>query len=141
MDDPKGIRSLGRDGVLRRLNGARDTVLDYVQLSARHLEEFTKRFPPEAREIWAGVDGRSVISDAQLWAVPDDIVKRSPEALMSKPKERSLLEERDPRCRAFTCEDDDECKKKHSCAACDEIYECFGGPTGCVRSGRCDDTL
>lgn len=46
---------LGLDGVLRRLNVAQDTVLDYVQLSASHITEFTKDYQPAARELWAGV--------------------------------------------------------------------------------------
>jgi hypothetical protein len=36
---------LGRDGVLRRINSARDTVVDYVQLFTDHIAEFTKAYP------------------------------------------------------------------------------------------------
>lgn len=133
---------LGLDGVLRRVNGARDTVIDYVQLSASHVAEFTKRYPPEARWMWAGVDGRAVVVDAELWAVPDDFLPRDPIGMTSKPKKKkSLLEADAPECRNYPCEDSQECMDEYNCAECDEYYECVGGPTGCLRTTRCDDTL
>ena len=133
---------LGRDGVLRRLNSARDTVVDYVQLSADHIAEFTKRYPVEARGMWAGIDGRAVTADAQLWAVPDDVIPRGPTATTPKPKtKKSLLEVAAAECRSYACEDSDECVNEYNCAECDVFYECPGGPTGCLRALRCDDTL
>ncbi|CAO2658183.1 Nn.00g059060.m01.CDS01 [Neocucurbitaria sp. VM-36] len=36
----KGIDDLGRDGVLRSLNPAHDTVIDYVQLSEGQIAQF-----------------------------------------------------------------------------------------------------
>jgi hypothetical protein len=35
-----GIEDLGRDGVLRSLNPAYDTVIDYVQLSERQIVQY-----------------------------------------------------------------------------------------------------
>jgi hypothetical protein len=40
---------LGRDGVLRNLNKARDTIIDYVQLSKDQVAEYTKLYMPEFR--------------------------------------------------------------------------------------------
>lgn len=141
--DGPGIRMLGRDGVLRRLNGARETVVDYVPLSASHIAEFTKRYPAEARDMWAGIDGRAVMDEAQLWTVPDDILPRDPTAMTSNLNvKKALFEEVEAMaCRNYACEDDDECQHEYNCAECDVFYECFGGPTGCSRVTRCDDTL
>jgi hypothetical protein len=133
---------LGRDGVLRRFNAARDTVVDSVQLSASHITEFTKSYPPEAQELWAGVDGRAVTNEAQLWAVPDDVLPLEPSAMMSKPNdEGSLLTVAVQECRRYSCVDPDECQAEYNCAECDIFYECPGGPFGCSRYKRCDDTL
>ena len=38
--DGAGVRMLGRDGVLRRLNSARTEVVGYVRLNVHHVEEF-----------------------------------------------------------------------------------------------------
>ena len=137
-----GIRTLGRDGVLRRLNSAQDTVTDYVQLSSSHIAEFTERYSPETRSLWAGIDGRAVTDDAKLWAVPDDVMPRDPTAMTPKPtEETSQLEGPAVECRRYACESAEDCQHEYGCAECDEYYECVGGPTGCVRATRCDDTL
>lgn len=39
-----GVTHLGDDGVLRSLNAARDTVIDYVQLSKRQIAEFLAKY-------------------------------------------------------------------------------------------------
>lgn len=133
---------LGQDGVLRRLNPAHDTVMDYVQLSPRHLAEYVAKYPPEAREMWAGIDGRAVTSEAQLWAVPNDVMPRDPSALVTVPHTSSLLKKQENNCRMWTCTEDDECKAEHpGCNSCDEYYECVGGSGSCSRLVRCDDTL
>jgi hypothetical protein len=133
---------LGRDGVLRRLNAAHDTVVDYVQLSPRHLSDYTAEYPPEAREMWADIDDRAVTSEAQLWAVPDDVVPREPNTLVSVPHTSSLLQRQENPCRLYPCEEDDECQAEHpGCNSCDIYYECIGGSGSCTRYNRCDDTL
>ena len=133
---------LGRDGVLRRFNSAYDTVGDYAQFSADHIAEYIKAFPQEAQEMWAGVDGRAVTNDAQLWAVPDDVVPRQSSVMVTKPKrDDSLFETTAQNCRLWPCEDDEQCRAEYNCAACNEYYECVGGPTGCSRLTRCDDIL
>ncbi|KAJ4362886.1 hypothetical protein N0V83_010003 [Neocucurbitaria cava] len=140
MADRSGIRTLGRDGVLRRLNNARDAVTDYVQLSATQIAEFTERYSPATREIWAGVDGRAVTDESQLWHVPDDILPINPTAMTPKPK-TSMLEVSALDCRKYACETPEECQHEYNCAECDHYYECVGGPTGCLSATRCDDTL
>lgn len=39
-----GVTHLGEDGVLRSLNAARDTVVDYVQLSEHQIAEFLAKY-------------------------------------------------------------------------------------------------
>jgi hypothetical protein len=41
---------LGRDGVLRSLNKARNTVVDYVKLSKDQVTEYTKLYFPLASQ-------------------------------------------------------------------------------------------
>ena len=130
---------LGRDGVLRRLNDARDAVVDHVQLSPDHIAEYTKRFPSEARELWAGVDGRAVTAEEQLWAVPEDVPPRNPSVAMSK-KESSPLEKRID-CTAYPCETSQECQDEYPpCQECDVYsYDCYA--SGCNRVLRCMNTI
>jgi hypothetical protein len=142
--DGPGVRVLGRDGVLRRLNSARTEVVDYVQLSARHVEEFTTwKYPVEQRDAWVGVDGRAVTNEAHLWAVPDHIIPRDPSTMVSKPKYKKILERQDPvNCRNFPCDEDGECQAEHPpCQECEPLQECVGGPTGCLVQYLCDNTL
>jgi hypothetical protein len=47
---------LGRDGVLRSLNKARNTVVDYVKLSKDQVTEYTKLyFPLASQELYIDV--------------------------------------------------------------------------------------
>jgi hypothetical protein len=39
-----GVTHLGENGVLRSLNAARDTVVDYVQFKERQIEEYLARY-------------------------------------------------------------------------------------------------
>jgi hypothetical protein len=39
-----GVTHLGKDGVLRSLNAARDTVIDYAQLSEHQIAEFLAKY-------------------------------------------------------------------------------------------------
>jgi hypothetical protein len=92
--------------------------------------------------MWAGVDWRAVTNDAQLWAVPDDVTPRQSSAMMSKPERDDLLLEIPAQeCRRYACDDPDMCQAQYNCAECDVFYECVGGPMGCSRYLRCDDTL
>jgi hypothetical protein len=51
-----GVMVLGRDGVLRSLNKARNTVVDYVKLSKDQVTEYTKLyFPPASQELYIDV--------------------------------------------------------------------------------------
>jgi hypothetical protein len=50
-----GITVLGRDRVLRNLNKARNTVVDYVQLSKDQVAEFTKLYMPESQGLYDDV--------------------------------------------------------------------------------------
>jgi hypothetical protein len=51
-----GIRVLGRDGVLRSLDKARTTVVDYVKLTAAQVTEYTKLYMPAAsQELYVDV--------------------------------------------------------------------------------------
>jgi hypothetical protein len=45
-----GVMVLGRDGVLRSLNKARNTVVDYVKLSKDQVTEYTKLYFPLASQ-------------------------------------------------------------------------------------------
>jgi hypothetical protein len=68
--DPEGVVHLGRDGVLRSLNANRTVVLDYRRLSPEELTEFAAPSDQATRDALVGVDGRDVLDEKVLWAVP-----------------------------------------------------------------------
>jgi hypothetical protein len=49
-----GIKHLAKDGVLRSLNPARDTVVDYIQLDKRQIAEYLAAVNQDASSM-AGV--------------------------------------------------------------------------------------
>lgn len=141
-----GIHVFGRDGVLRRLNREHTEVVDYVQLSARHVADFTAwKYTPATQELWAGVDGRAVTDEAQLWAVPEDIFPRDPSTVITKPKRnvKAVLEVRQSKFRNYPCDQSaEESRAEHpGCDECEPFQECVGGPTGCLVRWLCDGTL
>jgi hypothetical protein len=69
--DPEGILHLGADGVLRSLNHDRTVVLDYRRLSPEEAREIALPFGQETLDALIGVDGRDVVDDELLWAVPE----------------------------------------------------------------------
>lgn len=103
-----GAVHVGRDGVLRTLNGARDQVLDYVQLTPRQFEKFTHGGTTEARSPVARVDGRDIADAQSLFAVPAGIAKRdlNPSG-QSRARKSPLLSKR--ACDSYACQDDDDC--------------------------------
>ncbi|KAI5258031.1 hypothetical protein E4T42_00657 [Aureobasidium subglaciale] len=69
--DPNGTSNLGADGVLRSLNANRTLVLDYRRLTPEEVKEYATPFGQEALDALVGVDGRDVVDEAVLWAVPE----------------------------------------------------------------------
>ncbi|KAI5244724.1 hypothetical protein E4T43_03589 [Aureobasidium subglaciale] len=69
--DPNGTSNLGADGVLRSLNTDRTIVLDYRRLTSEEVKEYATPFGQEALDALVGVDGRDVVDEAVLWAVPE----------------------------------------------------------------------
>ncbi|KAH6875032.1 hypothetical protein BKA58DRAFT_437030 [Alternaria rosae] len=92
LETGTGMLDLGRDGVLRSLNPAHDRVLNYVQLSEAQITELLAKLG-KTPVVMAGVDGRTVMSDAQLWAVPEDVLPGKSAVPRSMPGELSSLEE------------------------------------------------
>ncbi|CAD0089756.1 unnamed protein product [Aureobasidium vineae] len=68
--DPNGVSHLGPDGVLRSLNADHTAVLDFRRLSPEELKELAAPMGQATLDALVGVDGRDVIDEAQLWAVP-----------------------------------------------------------------------
>ncbi|KAI5208251.1 hypothetical protein E4T39_01459 [Aureobasidium subglaciale] len=68
--DPDGTSNLGADGVLRSLNADRSAVLDYRRLTPEEVKEYATPFGQAALDALVGVDGRDVVDEAVLWAVP-----------------------------------------------------------------------
>ncbi|KAI4925020.1 uncharacterized protein J4E92_007058 [Alternaria infectoria] len=142
LKSDNGVRVLGYDGVLRRLNPARTEVVDYIQLSAHHVEEFVAWKYPDQRDKWAGVDGLAVADEAQLWIVPEFIVPLDPSTMVSKPKDKTGLRPQATDCRGLTCTNPEYCRSfEPPCAECEPYQECVGGPTGCLVRYICEDTL
>ena len=143
LESGGGIRVLGHDGVLRRLNIARTEVVDYVQLSAHHVDEFVAWKYPSQRDTWAGVDGHAVTDEVQLLTVPDFITPLDMSTLVSIPKYKTVLERQEPsNCRSFDCKTVEECRVDHPpCQECEPFQECVGGPTGCLVQYLCDNTI
>ncbi|KAH6860853.1 hypothetical protein BKA58DRAFT_472656 [Alternaria rosae] len=137
-----GVRVLGYDGVLRRLNVARTGVVDYIQLSARHVEELVAWKYPNQRDTWAGVDGHAVTDEAQLLTVPDSIAPLDPSTMVSKPKNKTMLKPQYTDCRDSECVRVEVCRAfDPPCAECEPFQECVGEPTGCLVRYFCEDTL
>ncbi|THV87178.1 hypothetical protein D6D26_10069 [Aureobasidium pullulans] len=70
--DPNGVSHLGRDGVLRSLNADRTVVLDVRRLSPEEIKDFAGPADQATRDTLEGVDGRDVVNEEVLWAVPED---------------------------------------------------------------------
>ncbi|THW60736.1 hypothetical protein D6D19_10064 [Aureobasidium pullulans] len=70
--DPNGVSHLGRDGVLRSLNADRTAVLDVRRLSPEEIKDFAGPADQATRDGLEGVDGRDVVDEEVLWAVPED---------------------------------------------------------------------
>ncbi|THZ46690.1 hypothetical protein D6C90_04200 [Aureobasidium pullulans] len=70
--DPNGVSHLGRDGVLRSLNADRTVVLDVRRLSPEEIKNFAGPADQATRDALEGVDGRDVVDEEVLWAVPED---------------------------------------------------------------------
>ncbi|THY16017.1 hypothetical protein D6D00_09080 [Aureobasidium pullulans] len=70
--DPNGVSHLGRDGVLRSLNADRTAVLDVRRLSPEEIKDFAGPADQATRDALEGVDGRDVVDEGLLWAVPED---------------------------------------------------------------------
>jgi len=142
LESEDGVRVLGYDGVLRRLNVGRTEVVDYIQLSAHHVEEFVAWKYPDQRDTWAGVDGRAVTDEIQLLTVPDFVVPLDLSTMVSKPQDKTGLRPQATDCRGVTCTDPEYCRAfEPPCAECEPYQECVGGPTGCLVRYRCEDTL
>lgn len=70
--DPNGVSHLGRDGVLRSLNADRTVVLDVRRLSPEEIKDIAGPADQATRDALEGVDGRDVVDEEVLWAVPED---------------------------------------------------------------------
>lgn len=70
--DLNGVSHLGRDGVLRSLNADRTVVLDVRRLSPQEIKDIAGPADQATRDALEGVDGRDVVDERVLWAVPED---------------------------------------------------------------------
>ncbi|KAF1828857.1 hypothetical protein BDW02DRAFT_584170 [Decorospora gaudefroyi] len=132
-----GLEYLAGDGVLRSFNAARDSIIDYVQLSEDQIEEYLELLGKPG--IRAGVDGRDVTSDAQLWAVPDEILPREPTVRISDAKKPRALYGNQKRAECdhgHTCDEHDDCYQ-WNCRRCVRDPP-FGCPSFCpITKPRC----
>ena len=78
--------SLGKDGVLRNLNGNRE-VLDAVGISPKLIKAFLDRMPPAYRSGFEGVDGTK--TPIEQWFNPDKSLLPPP---LSDEKKKALEE-------------------------------------------------
>jgi hypothetical protein len=83
-------------------------------------------------------DGRDVMSYAQLWAVPDDVVAREPIVTTSETKipRKLLAHDKRAECVSHICDEEADCYE-YNCARCIRVTECVGGPTSCLSSKTC----
>ncbi|KAH7392468.1 hypothetical protein DE146DRAFT_662538 [Phaeosphaeria sp. MPI-PUGE-AT-0046c] len=131
-----GIEYLAGDGVLRSINSAYDTVVDYVQLSELQIEEYMEKLGKPG--IKAGVDGRHVTSEAQLWAVPAEIHALSLKETKTETKTARELfaNEKRAECRqVYECRNEEYCYQ-WNCSRCIADPP-FGCGLNCITQRFC----
>ncbi|KAI0147795.1 hypothetical protein GGR57DRAFT_244905 [Xylariaceae sp. FL1272] len=90
--DPLGVVSLGKDGILRSLTADRD-VIDAAPLTSKHIAALHGRMPPgyinDAE--WEGVDGTA--TPKEKWFNPDKGILPEPLSEEQKAKAKVRYEE------------------------------------------------
>ena len=127
--DAHGIVTLTADGVLRSLNADHTAVIDYLRLSPAQLVKLLAGSDQQILENAAAVDGRDVMSETQLLAVPEiDAAALQPG---TTPVKRAASLFRRDRCGNYACNSASQCQVV-SCSSC-LVNVGFGSRNQCIK--------